>query len=463
MAYSRTRELLLPWTQQPPESGLRPNLSHPIGRYCTFLLDAGLSDAAQSLGATSKAVSRPTTRFGSASLAASRAIGNGLTYGGSSRLTSDTYTFIIGVDLVTNTNGDGCGCLLALQDGGASTKQLTITFDGNLAGGSGGSGSLCCYEYQNGVTRVGAYADSQVGTGPAIYVITRSGTSVKIYRDGVDVTTGQSTTGSGIPKGALSLFLHKQGEFVYNNLTSPIYFCGILDGYAASQSEAAGIAANPWQLFEAQRIFVPVLASGGPTYTASLTESVVPSEAHSAAWIGGAAVDESASAADAIAAVATLVAAITESAALADALAAAFIAVVAQAEAVAAADAASTGPVYTAAVSEAAAATSAITAAATLVAAIAEAAAAGDVAVAAATWVVLLTEPGVAADTVAAAMPGTYNVSITELAAALDVVAGALANAIDLSAPPVGHRADLANRVRAALRSRASRLSTRTR
>ena len=463
MAIARMRELLLPWTQQPPESGLRPNPSHPLGRYCTFLLDAGLSDAAQSLGATSKAVSRPTTRFGSASLAASRAIGNGLTYGGSSRLNSDTYTFVIGADLVTNTNGDVCGCLLALQDGGASTKQLTITFDGNLTGGSGGSGSLCCYEYQNGVTRVGAYADSQVGTGPAIYVIARSGTSVKIYRDGVDVTTGQSTTGIGIPKGALSLFLHKQGEFVFNNLTSPVYFCAILDGYAASQSEAAGIAADPWRLFEPQRIFVPVLASGGPTYAASLTESVVPSEAHSAAWIGGAAVDESASAADAIAAVATLVAAITESAALADALAAAFTAVVAQAEAVAATDAVSTGPVYSGAASEAASAADAITAAATLVAAVAEAAAAGDAATAAATLVVLLTEPAIAADTVAASLPGTYNVSITELAAALDAVAAALANAIELSAPPAGHRAELASRIRAALGQRASRLNARNR
>lgn len=236
---------------------------------------------------------------------------------------------------------------------------------------------------------------------------------------------------------------------------------------AISFQEHIELRDNPWQLFEPQRIWVPVSAGGGPnTYnvslseTASTTDGVVSAlvgasnltesaatsdsassvlaaiaavveaasavDAQSATTTRSGLVTEAASVSDAVSAVLTRVAALTETASLTDLQTAVALALAAVSEAATASDQVSTGPVVSASLTEAASPVDALTCAALLVGAVAESITATDVVARTAQLVALLTESATATDTVSGVAPTVYNVSITELAAALDVVSAIL-------------------------------------
>jgi len=254
----------------------------------------------------------------------------------------------------------------------------------------------------------------------------------------------------------------------------------------------------PWQLFEPRRIWVPVSAGGGGSWSVSLTETASANDSLAAATTALVSLIESASAADiitaaTIAAVAlteaasasdtqtasysatgsgsvtelasasdtldaanTMLRALTETASADDQLAAATTMLRAISESASASDDASAS--YTAAgaaaITETASATDALTAAATLLVTILEAGSATDALAAATTMVRAITEQATAIDTVAGALPGsTWDVSIEELAAAVDLITGYAAGGLTVS--PLG--------LRLSTTARQPRLSTRTR
>lgn len=227
------------------------------------------------------------------------------------------------------------------------------------------------------------------------------------------------------------------------------------------------VAANPWQIFEPQRIWVPVSVGGGSSWSASITESASASDAATATLDAVAALTEAAGASDSATAAAVLLAAVSEAASALEAVVAAAIWNRTQADAVTSADSStaslagatsvieaasasdlltaaavlvaslteaaapaellSTGSIYTATQADAAAAADALSAAAALVAAVSESAALADNASGVAQLVALITEQAVLADALVGTYPVTRNVSVAELVAALDLLSSSFA------------------------------------
>lgn len=151
---------------------------------------------------------------------------------------------------------------------------------------------------------------------------------------------------------------------------------------ALSDAEVARLYAeqldNPWVLFEAPRIWVP-MSSGGSTYNVSLSESASPTDDASAVAAWARSLSESASPTDTPSSTIVALVAVSESAAATDAVSTGAAAYdVSVSEAASAADAVSTIAALVASASESLAAADAFTATGVFGAAVSEAASATD-------------------------------------------------------------------------------------
>lgn len=302
-------------------------------------------------------------------------------------------------------------------------------------------------------------------------------------------TTGSALTGTtGSYTGArIGAYPKLSGLAIYNQSSN----LNAAFNRALTDAEAFALCDNPWQLFE-RRIFVPMAAAGGGSWSvtftdaaaasdsstrtavlvsasmesvsgvdlrsslltsvSSITESVAGSDLRSATAVlasaiteAGAASDtqtattgaavtalESVAGADLRTALLTLQSSLTEGSTVADLVSALLVAAVAVSEAAAGVDAASTGSVFTSAVTEGVVTADTLTATAQLVAQVVEAGSVTDQHTRAAHLVSLLTEGVAGSDFPAGLLPASYSVSIAELAAAVDVLGASVLGAVSL-------------------------------
>lgn len=321
-------------------------------------------------------------------------------------------------------------------------------------------------------------------------------------------STGSGTV-TGVPFGddTGSNYLEVGGKMAGTATTDTVSI--VLAAWGVGATSAAfreELRRNPWRLAKVRSIWVPVASvAGGPTYSASLTESVTAGDAATSALIAAATLAEAATLADAPAATAilaaavaeaitaaetaaaallgaptiteaatlgdsasaaaTLAAALAEAASGSDAITAAATLLASLSEAAALAEGSTTGAVLTAAQTDAATLAETIGVAASLVAAVLEAAATSDATTAAAQLVALVTEAATAADAIAGAVPATYSASVAELVAAIDLLTAVMGGAAPApSASPIGRRlSTVARRDALSALRRPANLSTRTR
>ena len=327
---------------------------------------------------------------------------------------------------------------------------------------------------QLGSFSLGGFSGGYRRSEPTVVLLTGDGSTARVYENGAEVSSGSYTApyyeysafdgrsvlmgGSG--DGGASQCRTSLGLFWSGRVIPP--------AVAALLTSPAEV----WRLLvEPRRIWVPVAAGGGGSWSVSLTETASASdslgaattalvsliESASAADIitaatiaavalteaasasdtqtasysatGSGSVTESASASDALTAANTMLRALTETASADEQLAAATTMLRAISESASAVDtpAASYSGAGTATIEELTSATDALTAAATLLVTILEAGNADDALQAATTMVRAITEQATAADEVAASQPIIASVSITELATAIDVLIGELA------------------------------------
>jgi len=453
------RELLLPWDAQPQEA-VRP--SDQFDGLSTLVTLWGLRDAARSESVAVTGTRLTVTRWGLA-----RGFGSTLGGGTTDRVqTSATarqrQTFVV-VGVRNGPGGGGYGRYF--QSGTTGIAPCEVLFNSN-------EGTTVFQRLSGNIARfTWAYPDIGVPFCTVIsYDASAAGWKPTVATNGVaqSVTpTSPPTSAGGNVTGAIIVGNREAGDRVWDGHW--LLFAEI--DRACSRSECIDLSANPWQLFEPRRIFVPVSVGGGGSWSVSLTESASASdslgaattalvsliESASAADIitaatiaavalteaasasdtqtasysvtGSGSVTESASATDTLDAANTMLRALTETASADDQLAAATTMLRAISESASASDDASAS--YTAAgaaaITETASATDALTAAATLLVTILEAGSATDALAAATTMVRAITEQAVAADEVAASQPIIASVSITELATAIDVLIGELA------------------------------------
>lgn len=204
-------------------------------------------------------------------------------------------------------------------------------------------------------------------------------------------------------------------------------------------------------LFGDRRILAPVSASGGGSWTVTLTDTASATDAYTPSLDTLRALTDTASATDSLTAAVDAVVALLDAASASDLLTAAAVvqavisdlagasdtstaavdATVALTDAASATDTAtgSFEAAGTVALSDLASANDSLTCAATLLVTLADSASGTDAYTAAAELVRTLTDTASATDTITASIPGSWDVTLTDLAAAVDVIAAVIAGA----------------------------------
>lgn len=134
-----------------------------------------------------------------------------------------------------------------------SAGVFELCFHGNHQGGSGGSDAICCYEFQSGATRVGAYSDGQCTGVPNAWFVRRVGSTIDIFRADASgdkkVTTGQTVVGTAVDKSTATPYLNAYGDDIGKiNRDAPVAAIVFYDG-TVTDGEVLAALADPFAEF----------------------------------------------------------------------------------------------------------------------------------------------------------------------------------------------------------------------
>jgi len=435
------RLIQAPWTQQPQEA------VRAASCYQTTALFSG----DMQFDAVSGLLVPPTFTSGTRSLAVSE-YGLGIsTFGANSTklarraLGNDGWTVVIAATAPASNISS-----VVAQVGSRGVVRVGFCFDRSEVEYK--DASLAVMLLETGVQRSGARAIGVVTNSASGYVVRHTrGQTPRMWVDGKEVAVTNPNSDSFLANPTAD---GDELRVVGDNTNSTYAFPGTANlagviGGVVDAAACAALSANPWQLFEPRRIWVPVAAGGGGSWSVSLTETASANDSLGAATTALVSLIESASAADiitaaTIAAVALTEAAsasdtqtasysvtgsgsVTESASATDTLDAATTMLRALTETASAVDtpAASYSVTGSGSVTESASASDALTAANTMLLSLTETASADDQLAAATTMLRAISESASAVDTPAASYSGAGTATIEELTSATDALTAA--------------------------------------
>lgn len=386
----------------------------------------------------------------------------------------------------------GAGAFIQLYSFGTSIGANTRAVDG--------SGSI--------ITATGPTFTAGQLYAVAFDISSSTGTACTLWVNGV----GYAGTGSIEGSGGASLANETVNGLRRDTATNFSAGTVLFSGYVIPPSGMNRTAvlrewtSRPFDIFQHRRTLIPVgVVAGGSSWTVTLTDTASATDSYTPALDALRSVTDAGSATDDYTPSLDTLRALTDTASATDSLTAAVDAVVALLDAASASDLLTAAAVVqavisdlagasdtstatvdatvaltdaasatdtatgsfeaagTVALSDLASANDSLTCAATLLVTLADSASGTDAYTAAAELVRTLTDTASATDSITASIPGTWDVTLTELAAAVDVIAVAVAGGEVLSAPPLVRRLESSIRIARTSASRSDRLQSRNR
>ena len=253
----RTREIALPWTQQPQEA-VGIDWANPITRGLCFV-------AVYSDGSLTNLAAGDRGAYGASAVSGVGAAGRTL------YATAQPYAASWPGALVTSDGaGTGDYTLLSfsapaaegdisslISQASGSTQLYLLSNTNTSYGASAGTLTLGEYDGNNPMFEAPGVVDG----GWHVFVGVRSGTTRYIDCDGVQVGTGTGVAARVYASGA---YVYSSGIYGYTNWTRPHpHVMQAAWNRALTPAERGDIGRNPWQVFAPQRILVPTSGAGG--------------------------------------------------------------------------------------------------------------------------------------------------------------------------------------------------------